>query len=639
MRLQKIEVENFKGVRRREVEFFDILTAIYGENGSGKTTLATAYTWLFANTDAEGNFNPNIRNIEAQDEEVPRVTAYCEDEDGKPYKFSKYQKMKRSGERISLTNYYEVNDVPMPEKDFQKKVTECLGCDSKLFLALTLPDVFLSDMSKKGREAIRSVIFAMSGDITDLEVAQSVTEVDMADVVSLLKFYTKDEIVATQTAVKRKVAEAYGKKGEIIDAKIEGLLASKAHVDEVGLTAELAGINSKIAELTATPDDFADRKAEIAKKQRDVMLRIRDISEQVRKANDKARKALDDAVKKAMLAVSESSFAVQSKTAALARLKETLAQQTEQLEFCRKAYDKLASTEFEGDTTCPTCGQELPKDQIDQMIADFEAKKAHDLQSLEDRGRYTAKTCAGYEAQIRQDEGLLILAKKEEEEAKQALADARQALAELVPLDAEDTTEYKEAKAELDALAEADMALVATGTRETDSEVARLTERSREISRTLGQAENNKRVDALVEKLYADKLTYAQKLADAERILHQINILEMAKNQYCEESVNRHFRIVRWKLFRVLKNGTYEPACIPTVDGKELGSSMNTALEMTAKLDIIRSLQEFYGVKLPIWLDNAEHMDSASLDSVIGWKVGQLIVLKVSDEAFAVHRS
>ena len=89
----------------------------------------------------------------------------------------------------------------------------------------------------------------------------------------------------------------------------------------------------------------------------------------------------------------------------------------------------------------------------------------------------------------------------------------------------------------------------------------------------------------------------------------------------------------------MLKNGTYEPACIPTVDGKELGSSMNTALEMTAKLDIIRSLQEFYGVKLPIWLDNAEHMDSESLGSVIGWKVGQLIVLKVSDEAFAVHRS
>ena len=82
MKLRRLILDNFKGVRHAEYEFRD-RTIIKSDNGLGKSTIATACFWLISNYSYELVSNPNIRPNDAIDEIVTTVTADL-DFDGKP---------------------------------------------------------------------------------------------------------------------------------------------------------------------------------------------------------------------------------------------------------------------------------------------------------------------------------------------------------------------------------------------------------------------------------------------------------------------------------------------------------------------------------------------------------------------------
>ena len=94
------------------------------------------------------------------------------------------------------------------------------------------------------------------------------------------------------------------------------------------------------------------------------------------------------------------------------------------------------------------------------------------------------------------------------------------------------------------------------------------------------------------------------------------------------ESINGHFRLVRFVLFREQINGGLKEICEPTLENKA-GEwveyrSANYAAQVNAKLDIIGALSKHYGVTLPILMDQAESV-TAPLETD-----GQLIRLIVS---------
>ena len=92
--------------------------------------------------------------------------------------------------------------------------------------------------------------------------------------------------------------------------------------------------------------------------------------------------------------------------------------------------------------------------------------------------------------------------------------------------------------------------------------------------------------------------------------------------------------MVNFKLFDYAKNGSYKEVVIPMVGDKELGKSMNTALELRAKLDIINGLQKAYEVSLPCFVDNSECLDNDSINEI--HMDNQLIFLSVSNNELEV---
>ena len=99
-----------------------------------------------------------------------------------------------------------------------------------------------------------------------------------------------------------------------------------------------------------------------------------------------------------------------------------------------------------------------------------------------------------------------------------------------------------------------------------------------------------------------------QLAAEFENIEGELFVTEefvRAKVKLLEENINSKFGIARFKLFNVLVNGAVEECCETMVNGVPW-ANLNRGARMNAGLDIIRTLQDHYEFRCPVWIDNAE---------------------------------
>jgi hypothetical protein len=97
----------------------------------------------------------------------------------------------------------------------------------------------------------------------------------------------------------------------------------------------------------------------------------------------------------------------------------------------------------------------------------------------------------------------------------------------------------------------------------------------------------------------------AQQIADQEKLVFVATKFEQAKVEDLEEHVNAMFHSVKWRLFDYTLDGNVVETCVPIV-GDALYPVANSAAKINAGLDIIHTLSEHYGVRCPIFIDNAE---------------------------------
>ena len=77
------------------------------------------------------------------------------------------------------------------------------------------------------------------------------------------------------------------------------------------------------------------------------------------------------------------------------------------------------------------------------------------------------------------------------------------------------------------------------------------------------------------------------------------------KTRFVEDSINGLFRIARFRLFREQANGGVEDRCDVVHDGVPY-ISVNNGMKINLGIDIINTLSTAYGVKVPLFVDNAE---------------------------------
>ena len=141
-------------------------------------------------------------------------------------------------------------------------------------------------------------------------------------------------------------------------------------------------------------------------------------------------------------------------------------------------------------------------------------------------------------------------------------------------------------------------------------------------------ASANKRI-AELEKEYSES---QNKLAGLEGIEFTIQQFSKARTEAVEKRINGLFQLVKFKLFEQQINGGEIETCEATVNGVPF-SDLNSAMKIHAGIDIINAICKFEGVSAPVFIDNAESLNTVQpTDS-------QLVLLKVTDKELYIDNN
>lgn len=607
MKLLKLKLQNFKGIRNSEFDFGGIDATIYGDNATGKTTVFDSLCWLLFGKDSLDRADFEIKTLE-NGEPIHKVNHEVEAEflndDGNSFTLRRVYREKYSSPRggdTKLTGHttdYFINEVPVKEKEYKQYINDVIAED--VFKLITNPLYFNEQYSWQNR---RKLLLEISGDIKDDEVINSRSELKRLS--ELLNGRTVDEqrkiVAAKKTAINKEL--------DMIPVRIDEALRNKADIttSQAKLTTDIETLNKSINELENQKATIINGFSSTEKRSK-----IDEIGRQLKARqsevlsiynSEKQRKRSEYEALLTQLKIIESEH--DRYTDRAYDLAKDIERESKRIETLQAEFDTFNAQEFNKEA-CPTCGQPLPEDKRAELEVAFNSEKAAKLEEWQSLIESAKKLKANYEEQR---EVLLVkadgLTKEIEDKTKAYETKFKEYESYLEP-NVEGDPDYKELKAELfllelDEGEEADDKEVAT----LDKEISLVKEKRAALETELNKYTLNTDIQKRVIELESQQ----QKLAAEKNLLDETSFLidefVKAKVDMLEESINSHFEYARFKMFNVLVNGNVEECCETTYKGVPY-RSMNNAARMNVGLDIINALTKFYNVTAPVFIDNAE---------------------------------
>ena len=621
MRLHRLSLRNFKGIRHFVLEPDGANVDVYGSNAAGKTTLADAWTWLLFGKDSHNSAAFEIKTLDAAGEAKHGLEHTVEadlENDGDRITLRKTYKEKWSKPRGSAKEVFTghetlhfVDDVPMKKSDYDARVSEI--ADEGTFRLLTDPTYFNQVLHWNDR---RNILLEVCGDVGDEDVIAKHDH--LADLPGILGKHSIDEYRKIVAARRKKANDELDRIPVRIDEVERGKPAFDGSADRSELEASLEVLRAKRGELQEQKAQASATTA-VAEKQaalREVKEERRQVERQVKaKAEDTADQAQRDARSAAVLADvadAEVKDIERDRLAASAQIGRVEAR----VEALRTEWNRVNERTFEHahDDTCPACGQSLPADQVEaahaKAVEEFNARKASELQRIQSEGKDHRANVDKLEAEEATLTEQLGAAEEEAEtlrEKANGLRKHAEVLAAAIPDPTEDP-EYQKLTARIDQL-QSEIDELKAGTRnattDLDERIADVDSDIAETQEQLAELDQVTKADARINELSDEERRLATEIENLERHLHLIDEFTRAKVRMLEAKINEHFQVVCFKLFEEQVNGGLTETCVTTVDGVPY-DSLNGGARVNAGLDIIRTLQDHYDFHPPTWVDNAE---------------------------------
>lgn len=619
--LQRLRLEHFKGIEALDLELRGRSCTLYGDNGTGKSTIYDAYIWLLTGKDSLGRVDFEIKPLGAdgqvRDHAARSIVEATLDADGTEITlrrefYEKWSKKRGSAEATydgNTTDYF-VDDVPMSKGGYEERVAALAGAD--LLRLLSDP----AEFARRKWQDRRGLLYQLAELPTDREILERGTA--FRELEEATRTCSLPDLLLKLKAQRKKINARLGALPALIGenrrsldtaAPDEGLVkAALADLEEEEhrLTAEIARAEAgQTAELEAAATAAQAALKETELKNREYRLR------QEREAPD--RTGAEAAVRRAAGEADywEKRAADQAREAA--QLKAQAAEAERAAEALRAEWREAAATAFSGEQLCPTCGQPLPKTQIDEARARFEAQRAAQLAELQRRGGIQAErgkllTARAEEAQTEAQE-----AKQKGQEARAQETAAREALAELRGPEIQDLPEYaQELERGKAALTEAQAALTAARA----NGEARLLELRKTRAGVRGELAGLRgqlaRLEALAQtrarigELEQERTELAGELARVDQLTDQAEEFTREKARQVTERVNGLFRMTEFRLFAEQINGGLAECCEILSGGVPYDAGLNNGARINVGLDVLDVLQRHFGHRLPVFVDNAE---------------------------------
>ena len=639
IKINRLRLENFKCHRSLTLDFMGGNASIYGDNATGKTSVYDALTWLLFGKDSSGNGEKNIEikpldaSGEVRDHDAITEVEAALQVNGEEVTLRRtYQEVwttrRGSSEAIysGNTSEYYIDGVPCKKNAFQDRVNELVSEDT--FRMLTSVSYFARDISWQER---RAVLFRVAGVMDDADIlatndaflplVENMGRLSMEDYKKKL-LSEKKGLVGARTEIPARISEC-----EKTIADVKQLDFAQAKAEQAALQAQQESVSAQIVALEH--DSAADQKR----------LEIR--AAQMELSNLEAEnRAYRTSQSSGLLSVHNLRLDLKDLRNRLDRRQHELSAEKAYIIDCQKRIEhsrtKWIGVNGESFTggTCVTCGQTLPADKLQRAKDAFEANKKKQLQEIEEGANsFKFAKAQAEDRLLRQQEEIqkleeAILAKEQD------IASAEANVTAIV--DMEHYAENAQSiRVRINVLS-GDLADILQGSasvreqlqRQKANLAAQIAEQAAIINKESLLEYSRNRVDQLRE----DAKKTAEKLEAIESMLFLMDEYSRYKTRFVEDSINGMFRIARFRLFREQANGGVEDRCDVVFDGVPY-ISVNNGAKVNLGIDIINTLSEAYGVKVPLFVDNAESVTKLEASS------SQIIRLVVSenDEELRIH--
>ncbi|WP_422444310.1 AAA family ATPase [Thermoanaerobacterium sp. DL9XJH110] len=634
MKLLKLKLANFKGIKSFELITNGGNVNIYGDNATGKTTLFDAFLWLLFDKDSQNRKDFEIKTLQLDGQPVHGLNHEVEaelDVEGKKLTLRKVFKEKWTKKRGSPTaeftghtTDYFINGVPVKKADYEAQITSIASED--VFKLLTSPTYFNECLHWQDR---RRILLEVCGDVSDEEViAAEPALARLPDILQGRKLEDHRKVIAARRAeINRELEKIPVRIDEVQQGmpSLEGVVPEKLSEDIAKLKAERQKKQQELARLESGGEMGEKTKAlrEIEAK----LLSLRRAQEErLAQAAEEARKTLATIYEELNALQGE----MQAKQREITQKNGTIERLEREMTNLRTEWHRVNQESFDGTDVCPTCGQPMPKSLIEEAKARFNRQKAERLEEISKRGKAakaeverlkaenveTEKAIQRMQAQVAELEGKAAEAKEHLKTLGQRQVDLSADLSWAALQEQKNRLER-----EIEELKAGNLGQTAAIKKElTDLDMA-----LEALEKAAVQVEARKRGLERIEELKAQERMLA---AEYERLEEELYLTEkfiQTKVKLLEDKINSRFKLARFKLFNVQVNGAVVECCETTYQGVPYSGGLNNAARINVGLDIINTLAEHYNFAPPIWIDNAE-----AVTQLIPTK-GQMIRLVVSE--------
>lgn len=605
--VKKLVLSNFKG---QNTSFeLSINTVILGANGSGKTTQYDAFLWLLFGKDSQGRKDYNIkpRHLDGTEAQQTDVSVYGEfDINNQTISlkriFREKWETKKGEETARFTgneSVFEIDSVACNATNFKKQIDAIINEDQFRLITSTS---FFNNMKWQDR---KTMLLKMAGEPTREEIAGG----DPSLTAFLQSAMGKDlEQFRKEVAAKKKPIK---EQKDVIPSKIEE---------------NKRGIIEK--DWISIESNISTRRQEI----RDLETQITNEGERLEEAN-KETLSRSSAIQNDITKLSSQKFTIEQKhkdtfqrdTEAQKNIKNKIAYeinnlQSRQAEIGKSISQKQPLVESKGkekaillerytaiqqgretDKICPACGQDVPEELF--------AKKISDLLASVNQIGLSLKT----ETDNLNKEILQLT--NEKAEIPKKIEELQSQLSSLPPIKhyvstCQEDAEYKstvklleEKKEMLDMLAESfqkpnDLSAVKEKITGLRKEVDDLNQELYQKKTVEDKKQRNQSLEAEYKRL-------SEEYANLEKLEIASDRFNKNRTTMMEDKINSLFSLVKWMMYKPQINGGEEEFWECSIDGVPY-SSLNTAGQINASLDVINTFNRVYNYSAPIFIDGRE---------------------------------
>lgn len=625
MKLISLTLENFEGTKRFEFCPGGRSVTVKAANGAGKSTLMDAYWWLLTGKNSAQTEKFDIYPVGGPEDVQVSVTGVFQTDGGETLSLGRTYKRnigRRRGDaestvRGSKAGFF-VNGVPKAQKDFLPVIEQYFGGEQKL-LMLGMLHHFAVETPWADRRAVLIDLFAPHLDDTDIIRMHA----ELAPLGGYIGAMTTVADYAQQVKLKRRKVQEQLKE---IPARIDEAEKSKPDIPPEADPSSRAQLMAQKMKLTGTINALMSGENAAALRKR--------IAEQEAKAAE-ARAAYireatggnDNLQRQAAVLRQQIQKAEASKYAAM-RTKSAdesfiAAAEPELMELRKEAVDAHNSEFDSAEAICPTCGQAYPPEHIEEIRAEFNTRKVEREETIRKKGKELKE--------------LLITARDRIERQTAEIAECDAHLATLnrhleeltasivAPPAWETTVDARAYAVELDDLNKQLAQIDAITAQKLDTEQARLNEIESHLAKINARASTKEQIDRIntrIQDLQAEEKKLGVQLAQLDLHLDLTERFVQLQASDIEEKINTAFEGVRWVLFDRQVNGGITPCCRALLlnDRGDYVSyeSTNTAHQYNGGLHIIDGLSRATGLRLPVWIDNAESVtDYDTIDNQV----------------------